>query len=294
MKTFFLTCLLLPFFAASQSRTGNLTVFSEDGDLFYLMLNGEKQNREPQNNIRVEELPQPVYNARIVFVDSSRKPISKSLQVADVDEKMMDVTYRLRRDKTGKIKLQAYSAVEVKEVYRVPAGMYVCRFGQKDNTRAVRRNKMGTNPDAVDADPQQLGIMMNVTFNDPAGHRQSSAKSRRSGQSQPSESYSTSSPNNCRGWAMKAADFKLAKQTVMESDFEETKLSTAKSIVAANCLSCDQVMAMCKLLSFEDSRLEFAKYAYPYTIDPKNYFKVNNVFSYDSSKEELNKFAANN
>ena len=36
----------------------------------------------------------------------------------------------------------------------------------------------------------------------------------------------------------------------------------------------------------------FAKYAFKYTVDPKNYFKVNNVFSFDASKEELSKFTS--
>ena len=61
-------CLSLPF--AQNQRTGNLTIFSEDGDKFYLVLNGEKQNDIPQSNIRIEELPQPYYSARIILPTS--------------------------------------------------------------------------------------------------------------------------------------------------------------------------------------------------------------------------------
>jgi len=53
------------------------------------------------------------------------------------------------------------------------------------------------------------------------------------------------------------------------------------------------VMKICNLFSFEESKLTFAKHAYSRTTDKKNYFKVNDVFSFDSSKEELNNFISN-
>ncbi|WP_396151393.1 hypothetical protein [Flavobacterium sp.] len=54
-----LTCLLLVASALSFGQIqpfGHLTIFSEDGDKFYLILNGERMNDEPQTNLRVEEL----------------------------------------------------------------------------------------------------------------------------------------------------------------------------------------------------------------------------------------------
>ena len=49
---------ILTVFAQPQP-TGALTIFSEDGDKFFLILNGEPQNNIAQSNIRVEDLPQP-------------------------------------------------------------------------------------------------------------------------------------------------------------------------------------------------------------------------------------------
>ena len=92
---------------------------------------------------------------------------------------------------------------------------------------------------------------------------------------------------------MNSADFAAALRTIKESSFDETKLTTANSIVSNNCVSTDQVVEVCKLFSFEDNKLAFAKYAFKYTTDPKNYFKVNNVFSFSSSKEELSEFVRN-
>ncbi|MFN7675721.1 hypothetical protein, partial [Flavobacterium sp.] len=48
---------------------GHLNIFSEDGDRFTLILNGEVINDVPQTNLRVEDLNQPYYNAKIRFED---------------------------------------------------------------------------------------------------------------------------------------------------------------------------------------------------------------------------------
>jgi hypothetical protein len=280
-------------------KTGNLTVFSENGDKFFLVLNGEKQNDKPQTNIRVEELPQPYYSAKIIFVDSNLATITKNLQITDVDNKMMDVTYRIRKDKAGKVKLNPYSAIEVQPDFVAPEGMYVHHFGHIGNSGGITQTTTTTtNSNTVDASVSVPGVSMNISINDPNEVSTTTTTTTTSHNSHSSHTNTTNTnnddqpvtDNNCRGWAMKQADFTAAKKTISDASFEETKLSTAKSIVSANCLSCDQVVAICNLFSFEDSKLKFAKYAYKYTIDPKNYFKVNNVFSFDSSKEELSKF----
>jgi hypothetical protein len=92
---------------------------------------------------------------------------------------------------------------------------------------------------------------------------------------------------------MSAASFASAKNSIQDADFENTKMSTAKTIVGSNCLTTDQVVEICKLFDFENSKLEFAKFAYPKTYDKGNYFKVNTVFDFDASKEDLNKYVQN-
>ncbi len=93
---------------------------------------------------------------------------------------------------------------------------------------------------------------------------------------------------NCQGYAMRPADFLAALKSVKSSGFDETRLSTAKSIVSSNCLKVNQIIDICKAMSFEESKLDFAKYAYSYCVDAKNYFMANKVFSFENSKTELN------
>lgn len=101
-----------------------------------------------------------------------------------------------------------------------------------------------------------------------------------------------SGPYGC-AQPMSASSFEAAKASVNDADFENTKMSTAKTITGANCLTVDQVIQICKLFDFEASKLEFAKFAFSKTYDKGNYFKVNTVFDFDASKAELNKYVQN-
>ncbi len=45
------------------------------------------------------------------------------------------------------------------------------------------------------------------------------------------------------------------------------------------------------MLSFSRyTRLDFAKYAYAYTLDLRNYYKLNDAFTFESSIDELDKY----
>ena len=293
---------------------GNLTVFSEDGDKFFLILNGEKQNEEAQTNIRVEELNQPYYSARIIFEDKTLASITKNnLMIVDADAKFMDVTYKIKKDKNKKVKLNYYSMIPVQEDFMPPSGMFVRHFGQPAQQQSIVQQPVQvqgggrqttttttttttTNNNTIGASVNVPGMNMSISISDPdldthvktTSHQTTTTHS--GGQHQQQQQQQPQYTGNCKGWPMAAADFSAAKKTINESSFDDTKLSTAKSIASTNCLTCDQITQICSLFSFEENKLTFAKFAYKYTTDPKNYFKVNNVFSFSSSKEELNEF----
>jgi hypothetical protein len=89
---------------------------------------------------------------------------------------------------------------------------------------------------------------------------------------------------------MSPKDFSNALATVKNQNFDETTLKTAKQIASANCLNVNQIIQLVKVFSFEESKLDFAKYAYDYCVDPKNYFNLNNVFSFSTSVEDLSDY----
>jgi hypothetical protein len=91
-------------------------------------------------------------------------------------------------------------------------------------------------------------------------------------------------------WPMQSKDYSNAQNSIKKASFEEDKLKIAKQVAKSNCFTTEQVKGILKLLTFEESKLDFAKFAYSRTYDIGNYFSVNDVFTFSASKDELNEF----
>lgn len=107
-----LFCFL--FFVAVSARAqdtarGSLTVFSGEGEQFYLYMNGFRQNETPRQEVKVTGLDQLFCNVRIEFADRKLGSITRSrLAVSDGEDNLMNVRYRLTRVNNS-IKLRFYS-----------------------------------------------------------------------------------------------------------------------------------------------------------------------------------------
>jgi hypothetical protein len=90
---------------------------------------------------------------------------------------------------------------------------------------------------------------------------------------------------------IKADELEQIKATIKKQSFSSTQLSMAKQILnAKKCFTCNQIKQMMQIFSFEESRMEFVKYAWDYTTDKSNYYILADGFSFSSSKEELMSF----
>ena len=89
---------------------------------------------------------------------------------------------------------------------------------------------------------------------------------------------------------MSSRDYEEAIQIINKENFDETRLNMAKRIIRGNPMSARQIVNICKLFTFEANRLEFAKFAYPYCVEPNKYFLVDDVFTFESSKQELDEY----
>jgi len=93
-----------------------------------------------------------------------------------------------------------------------------------------------------------------------------------------------------RNYEMSDADFNQAKESLRKEWFENTRLSTAKQIIDRNYFTSRQVKDLMLLFTFENNRLDIAKYAYNKVVDKRNFFIVNDALSMTSNKEKLNEF----
>jgi hypothetical protein len=314
MRFLFITLLsLAPLSMFAQS---SLTIFSEDGYKFYLVLNGQKQNNIAMTNVRIDGLTQPYYNTTIIFEDGSKKEIKKNIPVVDPGTSAYaDVTYKIKTQKDGDIKMRYFSAVPVMPNYVAPPDVYVMHYGQPApppppamqggttvTQTTVTQTDMGGNGGAS-MSVGMGGINMNVNISDPSMGTSSTVTRTTTTTTTTDMGYGNGGYNdatpppppppargrNCR-YAMDAGNFRSAKETVGKASFDDTKLSTAKTVLTSNCMSTDQIMQICKMFSFEASMLDFAKYAYDRCSDPGSYFKVGNVFKFDASRTELNEY----
>jgi len=96
-------------------------------------------------------------------------------------------------------------------------------------------------------------------------------------------------PTGCQ-MPMNYGDYESAKKSIAAKDFEDTKLTLAKQINGGNCMSAEQIKGVMQLFTFEQSKLDFAKFAYSHCTDKGNYFKVNDAFQFDNSSKELNDY----
>ena len=89
------------------------------------------------------------------------------------------------------------------------------------------------------------------------------------------------------------AQFEEIKQHIAAQTFNSTRLSVGKQIIRAKgCFTARQVAELVLLFAFEEGRLEIAKFAYDYCVDPGNYFLVNNSFTFDASVQDLTEYVA--
>ncbi|MBR4918326.1 MAG: DUF4476 domain-containing protein [Bacteroidales bacterium] len=89
---------------------------------------------------------------------------------------------------------------------------------------------------------------------------------------------------------MNNADFQAAMTYIQSKNFDKDKMSAAKQVLLKNFMTVNQIEQVCRLFSFDKDKLEFAKYAYSRCVDQNRYFMLNSVFTFESSKTELDKF----
>lgn len=299
----------------SETKPGSLNIFSQNGDKFFLFLNGVKQNTTAQSNIRISGVPGMYYNVKIVFKDNKIAPIVKNnLSVSDADDVLMDATYRIRRDKTGKPKLNFYSMLPVKDNFVAPAGMYVQQFSKpaqdvvstpaaepkkevtpvKGTITNIKITEGGSSTTKTTGKSSvSTGSTKKVAENSKSNTDNATNSGKAvatAGKEEPAKTTTIPENKKCNGWPMGKGDLVAAKKAISEAEKEEEKLSAAQEIIASNCLLVSQVTEFCSLFKSEKSKLAFAKYAYKFTIDRKNYAEVNKALSLEKSKKELDKF----
>ncbi|HEX7844536.1 MAG TPA: DUF4476 domain-containing protein [Chitinophagaceae bacterium] len=85
-------------------------------------------------------------------------------------------------------------------------------------------------------------------------------------------------------------EFDQVKQALSKEWLEANRMKSAKFIIDQNSFSTAQVRELMMLFTFENNRLDIAKYAYRKTVDKRSYYQLNDALSFSSSRDELARY----
>jgi hypothetical protein len=277
---------------SSKAQMTNLIFFSEQGEHFSVVLNGILQNATPETNIKITDLPAPSYKLKIIFEDPKIRELNKTLMYQQGTE----TTFNIRKNRKGQYVLRFLNQVPIAETPPPPADQHVFMYTTVPATNITINqvnNTTMTVSQPTSASPSPANISINV------GTEATTHSATASGEINHQNTFNPKKhPYEMPGYhgdigcpyPMNDLDFRDVKNTIASKSFEESKLSIAKEVISSNCLFASEVKEIMDLFSFEATRLDFAKFAYSYTFDVGNYYKVNEAFKFESSIAELKNF----
>ena len=97
---------------------------------------------------------------------------------------------------------------------------------------------------------------------------------------------------NDKGYKNTINDYEFSNvlRSMEKEWFENNRTKSASQIISTNYFTAAQVKQLLQLFTFENNKLDLAKQAYGKTVDQRNYFMIDDVFSFSSSKDELARY----
>lgn len=319
MKLLFTSLFLfVTMLQTSIGKTSSLTVFSQEGEKFFLIMDGIRQNDLPMTNVKVTDLDRPIYKVKVIFEDANQKDIDKNVFLEDVDGNAVDLVYNIRPNRKGVLDMRISSFNEAK-VTPTPKEENVIKYHPVENPKPQQPEKTTTittttttvtNPSntqegininmgmgtGVNTTVTEAGKNISVNMNIGGMNSNTVTTTQEvittTTTTLPVEAETEQEIYEEVGCvnAMGGSSFTAAKSAVSKQTFSESMMKTAKQLTKANCLSVKQIKEIMQLFSFDDDMLAYAKYAYDYCINQSDYFMLTELFSFSSSADSLNDF----
>ena len=188
---------------------------------------------------------------------------------------------------------QHYLRVELDNPDHLTIGQYVT-LQRNRNAYWIenQRNLFGLSPDRGTPNPEVVIFYKFVQQNqphNPYGHSNSydNRPQNEPPHNQPEQIPPAPVPTV---FAMPDNNFQQALELIRKESFENGKLSIAKQVLDNNMLNISQIKQICAVFDFDKTRLEFVRDAYSKCTEKENYYLLNSVFEFNSSKTEFDKF----
>lgn len=308
MKTFYIlaTMLILSFTSTAQT-SGELVIFSNTGEKFYVLMNGIYQNYEPEMNVRISELTDEWYSCKIISADNLFT-IEKNVGV----KKGFVTTYRIV-EKSGVYKLRYYTESPM-ESYTAgvgqPAETMIVYHATETQQPVLTTTTQTTTTQTTTGNPStgtdgSVSISMQVTdggFSTDVSVSEGATtgtttysetttvttQTTEHVYTSPSTTQSTSSVNT--SCLVDNTSFARVKSSIEAETFSDDKMRVAKQVCKTKCFTVNQIKELAGLFSFSEEILAFTKLAYPNCVNKEDYYEVMEVFTFSADKEALELF----
>ena len=304
-----------------RAQTSDVVVFSDEGDKFTLVIDGDVKNEAPAARVVAKGIKN---ETPLLVVNFENKQIPMLKQNSWM-EPGQEYTLRITTNKKGVKVLRMQGQAPLGTASAEPVSKpKPSEFAEDTTAPEITQEVIATDypvtkstttitttegdPDGnVNMSINVNGVGLNMAVTEGAGGTSTTTTTTTVTHSSPTTTVrATPAPtptptvkapveevvvvaSGC-GQAMSTADFEDAKKSIDSKGFDDTKLTLAKQIANSNCLSTSQVKSVMELFGFEDSKLDFAKFAYDHVTDMNNYYKVNDAFGFSSSVDELNSY----
>ncbi|MES2590377.1 MAG: DUF4476 domain-containing protein [Bacteroidota bacterium] len=321
MKNIFSLLLTVFIFNSIVAQNNHLIVYSQEGLKFSVILNGIRQNSDLETNVKITGLNAPNYQVKITFANKM-PDLDENVYLMYGGEQTQNTeyTYSIAKVKE-KYKLKFRSAAPIPEVVNtvgVPEQEILIftpieRSTTRTTTTTTTTNSMDPNYVNMGIGMNGVNMNMNINVNDMESMggtsngstttTYSTTTTTTSGGGGNGNYQNTNNNNNNNSYVLQgyngvygcpypmgSSDFESAKASIKSKSFDDSKLTLAKQIIGSNCMLCSQIKELMLLITFEQTRLDLAKYAWHHNLDKGNYYKLNDAFTFESSIDELNKY----
>ncbi len=244
----------------------SLLLVSGTEEPMQVFINNKPVNSKGVQELRILGLTDNYYNVKVKFLNRPHIVVAGKLYIPPQSEIVYEVYPPKRRSRRGDFVIADIYPLDNQLPYMQP--QYVYHFGQAVN---MEQGSSSVNQ----AGQININIQNNVSNNPAApvvyvpGYN---------------------GPVGCTP-PVTPDRFESMLHAVEKQTFEDSKLRVAKQIIKQNnCMTVNQLVQILRLFDFDQNKLKLAKYAYHYVYDIENYYKVNNVFDFDSNVQALDKY----
>lgn len=330
MKKILLFALVITTTITAMAQNSNAVFFNQTNTRFQVVLNGELQNNDYATNVKVTDLKfEGSYKVTINFEDAVHPSITKPIYIMDKNTEYSYEIAKNKKgvfvlkpsgmvaindapktvSNQAEVKYSTTPTVTNQATSTVLAPQTDVSTTETITTTTVVNDPANAENISVGMNVGGVGMNVNVNVNDGGVSTGTAIQSTTTQTVTTVKTNATSNTNSYNNevstpvyepapaqpldgcyQAVSSTDFSAGINTIKKQSFADTQLKTAKTFTKNNCLSTNQIIEVIGLFSFEENKLTYAKYAYDYCVDKKNYYKVADAFTFSGSVDELNDF----